>query len=562
MRARGVSGPANLTVTLESQPVAQLSIEDAGEQRFDFSTFAPAGPGHALVLTSDRLDWTLTYLEISNVHGFSEGALNFVIVPRALTLERTIPPWWLLAAGLMLVALQPRFDWPRSRLGRRFTYGAGLGVVGLFALTALVDLVTPFKILLSFWTFLLALALLHLSAFRRIGALRPVLPFVPHVLVTVMVLGGVAQFYGPATGFTSLVAFGRDFEARATPILESVPHAVEAGSGYDGQFYAQVALDPLLQDPSTVSAMDDASYRARRPLCPWLAYAAGLGRPALVLQAYALLNVCSWLVLGCLLLRWLPPGSARSTVAWTACMLSAGLLASLRRALLDGPSALCLALGLMAVERHRHWVAAAVLGATGLGRETNLIGGAALLLKSNEPRRAWARAALQVLVMLAPLLLWLLYLEALGLEQSPGGRNFAAPLYGYVDKWGRTIAELRTTGWNPHVSLSVWALVALTVQAATLVVRPEPHSAWWRLGITYAALLLLLGTAVWEGHPGAAMRVALPMTLAFNVLLPRGRWFWPLLILGNVNILGGLSELRITPLVNQLLDAISSVRLW
>ena len=52
-------------------------------------------------------------------------------------------------------------------------------------------------------------------------------------------------------------------------------------------------------------------------------------------------------------------------------------------------------------------------------------------------------------------------------------------------------------------------------------------------------LLFLLGPAVWGGHPGAAGRVVLPMTIAFNVLLPRQRWFWPLFALGNVTVLGG-----------------------
>jgi hypothetical protein len=51
--------------------------------------------------------------------------------------------------------------------------------------------------------------------------------------------------------------------------------------------------------------------------------------------------------------------------------------------------------------------------------------------------------------------------------------------------------------------------------------------------------MIFLGQAVWEGHPGAATRVLMPMTFAFNLLLPSTRWFWLLWVLGNVNVLDG-----------------------
>ena len=49
--------------------------------------------------------------------------------------------------------------------------------------------------------------------------------------------------------------------------------------------------------------------------------------------------------------------------------------------------------------------------------------------------------------------------------------------------------------------------------------------------------MIFLGEAVWEGYPGAASRVLLPMTLAFNVLVPRGAKWWLLLLLGNLTVL-------------------------
>ena len=85
--------------------------------------------------------------------------------------------------------------------------------------------------------------------------------------------------------------------------------------------------------------MDLAPFRARRILFSWTAYALGLGRPAWILEAYALQNVVAWLMLALLLTRWLPPAAPVAALAlWIACLFSHGLLWSVRFALLDGPS--------------------------------------------------------------------------------------------------------------------------------------------------------------------------------------------------------------------------------
>ena len=69
---------------------------------------------------------------------------------------------------------------------------------------------------------------------------------------------------------------------------------------------------------------------------------------------------------------------------------------------------------------------------------------------------------------------------------------------------------------------------------AVLALRANWRSPWWRVGITYALLMVFLGPGVWGGVPGAVSRVVLPMTCAFNLLLPRNRAFWPLAIIGNL----------------------------
>jgi hypothetical protein len=99
--------------------------------------------------------------------------------------------------------------------------------------------------------------------------------------------------------------------------------------------------------------MDLPAFRARRILFSWTAYALGLGRPAWIIQVYALQNVVCWLLLAWLLARWIPPDTLRGLALWTACLFSHGLLWSVRFALLGGPSLLLIACAVRAVEASR-----------------------------------------------------------------------------------------------------------------------------------------------------------------------------------------------------------------
>src|SRR6187549_714161 len=108
----------------------------------------------------------------------------------------------------------------------------------------------------------------------------------------------VASKFSPQTGFSSLIRFGETWEPKRDARLSNLPIAtVPNSNGYDGQFYAQLALDPLLLSPETSAALDVPSYRARRILTPAVASVAGAGDPWRTLQIYALLNVACWLVL-------------------------------------------------------------------------------------------------------------------------------------------------------------------------------------------------------------------------------------------------------------------------
>jgi len=74
---------------------------------------------------------------------------------------------------------------------------------------------------------------------------------------------------------------------------------------------------------------------------------------------------------------------------------------------------------------------------------------------------------------------------------------------------------------------------------AVLWRSPLPTAPWWRIGAVYSILFLFLSSWVWSGY-WAACRAVLPMTVAFNLLLPPGRWFWSWWILGNITLLHGV----------------------
>jgi hypothetical protein len=350
-----------------------------------------------------------------------------------------------------------------------------------------------------------------------------------------------AQFYLPGQGFTYLIIFGAKESPRYIPQLRALNHyELEGSPGYDAQYYAQIAMQPRLTDPALKDGVDNLAYRARRILFCWTAYGLALGDPARAMHIYAVQNIVCWLLLAALLLRWFPATQWGNFVRWFCVLFCFGLCFSVRGSLVDGPSLLLIAVGVALAEAGRPWWSAVVLGVSGLGKETNLLAGAALLRPAANTARGWLAVAGRGLVIVLPLALWLVVLwRWLGDIGGPGVRNFAAPFTAYVTKWQQLVHDP-----DAFAGLSVLMLVALTVQFLFFALRPRGRDAWWRVAAAYSVLMIFLGDAVWEGYPGAASRVLLPMTLAFNILVPRGWKWWLVLLLGNLTIFAAYDTLR------------------
>lgn len=557
LRIAAGPSPVRLSVRFDDNEVAGALVAAGDERRLDASAQIPAaasGAGHAITITGDAPGWRLTYLEVANVHGFSNTWLRFVIVPQGYAVKEMPASWMTVIAGMLLLALGLQQRPPVSRWGRRAWLTGSAIVVLLFAAVLAISRTTPFFVLMTWGSFAACAAVLYAPTFVSLAArvftanrmrfIRRAAPYMPHIVAAWMVLWGVAQHYDPQTGFTHLIVFGSEFSPRTVQALKDIPHATDTSSGYDGQFYAQLAFDPLMLRPGTAEAMDATAYRARRLLMPATAFLLGGGYPPLIIQVYALLNVACWLLLGWLLALYVPPDSPSRVAIWIACMLSHGMLASVRLSLTDGPSMLLLALAGAAVRDHRPWAASGVLALAGLTRETSLLSVLGLPLPAWNQRdvTTWLT---RIAVAAMPVVLWMLMLWARGFTDEGGVRNFAWPLTAYFGKWASTIAQVSASPPDPYAWYSLCALVALPVQALTLIAiwRTSWRDFWWKTGVAYILLLAVLGPAVWEGNPGAITRAVLPMTFAFNLLLPRGPAFWPLWLLGNLNLAHSLTDL-------------------
>ncbi|HEX3729499.1 MAG TPA: hypothetical protein VHV47_06820 [Opitutaceae bacterium] len=349
----------------------------------------------------------------------------------------------------------------------------------------------------------------------------------------------VLPYWHPVYGFTAFLQLDHSYDATKIAAFREYPVYVHPEAGpYDGIAYSQIAYHPLLRSPELVRAVDNPAYRARRILPSALAWLLAAGRPALIVRIYSELNLAAWLVLAALLWRLLPVGDGRTLLVWIGILFSAGALASVRFALTDLVALVPLAAGMALLERGRGGKAAGCLALAALTRETSLLAVPGFWVR---PART---AALRALAAALPLALWLAYIRWAVGPTNAGSGNFGWPGAGFAAKWLETLRMIRgESSGNPLLdAASAAALAGMTAQAAFLLLRPRFADAWWRIGASYLALLLVLGPAVWAGYPGAAARVLLPMTLAFNVLAGRRRAALAWILAGNLGIVAGVAS--------------------
>ncbi len=360
-----------------------------------------------------------------------------------------------------------------------------------------------------------------------------------YLILSLLFAGLVLAKFSPRTGMTSLIRFGETWQDRRHTSLEGLQIAIVPGSnGYDGQFYAQLALDPLLRSSELPRIIDAPSYRARRILVPGCAALLGLGNPWWTLQVYALLNIVCWFALGWVLRDHLGGTDWTSIARWIGCMFSMGVLDSVRQSLVDLPALLLLALAIRSWGQSQKSRTTLWLTLGNLAKETDLLGTLALMFSDlfNGSRR---RLGLVTLIVAAiPLGAWSIYVHQrfAGTAAGEGFANFTWPLQGAYAHATQCADEILNGNWDARYSFGLLSLLGLATQALVLWRSPQVQSPWWRVGAAYSLLLPFLGLWVWSGY-WAACRAVLPMTVTFNLLLPKDRAFWPLWAIGNATLL-------------------------
>ena len=362
--------------------------------------------------------------------------------------------------------------------------------------------------------------------------------------------GLVGRFWHPYYGFTKFLMLDEGAARTGIHELRDYPIYIDrGGSGYDGHFYAQIAFHPGLDAPDIGGGIDKLSYRARRILGSALAWTLAGGAPARIANTYAALNLGVWLVLAGLLWRLLAVCDWQSWLAWAGLLFSAGALHSVRLALPDLLGTTLLAAMLLLVERRRQGGALGALALAGLARETTLAAVVALWRGPWLAPRAWLRNVGRTALVALPLALWLVYVRTKTGPLYSGVNNFSWPVFGWIEKGVASVYDLFVVPdyfrWLGCTTLLAFA--GLTVQAIYFLRRPNVDDVRWRLGAVYAAMMLGLGTSVWEGQPGAAARVLLPLSLAFAVQAVRRRAGLAWLLAGNLAVFSGVLALWNVP---------------
>ncbi len=360
------------------------------------------------------------------------------------------------------------------------------------------------------------------------------------------------RVYSPEFGITRLIVIGHEFDGRGLAVFRSTPKYMGPSDrwGFDGQFYAELALDPLLRDPQLKIALDDPPYRSRRILTSWLAWVGGLGRPFWVLNAYASLNLVSWVGLAAMMIVLFRPHGWAGLAGFAAMLMTCGIIESMRSSLTDLPGFTLMTLAMMIGGAG----GSAALALAVLTREPNILGIVGLW----DYRPPWLatvrRNVLYGVIAALPFALWIAYVTSrFPPESSIAGDNLTWPFRGVMGKLG----EFSVHAVNGDIAWRKWysafftseplhallTIIAMLTQSVYLLTHREWNNRIWRVGAIFVPFFFCISSIPWESH-FTITRHALPITLAFNLVLAmrarRGWLAW--FLLGNCFVPYGIHQ--------------------
>ena len=318
-----------------------------------------------------------------------------------------------------------------------------------------------------------------------------------------------AAWFAAHHAVVQLARVGTEFQGRAAgasaPIDALAGDTVE-GSGYDGQFFLFIALDPGDAD----AYIDEPAYRFSRILYPSLARVLAFGQADLTPFALLLVNL---LAVGAGTLAVALVLRDRGLSPWYAAFFGfyPGLFFAVSRDLAEPLAYALVALGLLAVERRRLPLAAVLFALAALTRETTLLFPLALGAWLALARRRFRDAALLVaaavpyLALRGGLWVWL---------DSPGNARAQelelVPFGGIAAQWP----------WSTLTLAQLYAVVAPALLAMALaIVARAPGKALTVLAANVLVLVVLLPEPSYADYD-ASGRITVGVVLAFLVCLP------------------------------------------
>jgi hypothetical protein len=317
-----------------------------------------------------------------------------------------------------------------------------------------------------------------------------------------------AAWFAAHHPLVELPRVGTEFQSRApgtSAAIDDLADDTVSGSGYDGQFFLFIALDPW----KAHAYVDEPAYRYSRILYPLTASAVALGQAESVPFALLLVNllaVGAGTLAGALLLR------RHGLSPWYAALFGVypGLFLAVTRDLAEPLAYALAASALLALDRRRLPLAVALFALGGLARETTLLFPLALAVWLAFGRRfreaaALAASVLPYLALRAGLWIWL---------GSPG--NARAQDIELVPFGG-------LLGQRPWSTLTIEQLYAVVVPAlvavALAIASRTRTSALLPLLANVLVLVVLLPEPSYADYD-ASGRIATGVVLAFLLCLP------------------------------------------
>lgn len=404
----------------------------------------------------------------------------------------------------------------------------------------------------------------------RAGSRFPTAPRWAFALVALVafafLLRVYAGIYTPEHGITKFLRVGKEFDDRGTKVFRETPKYIDPYPahrwGFDGQLYAEMALDPLLLDPHLHVALDNPPYRAQRILVSWLAWIVGLGQPFWVINAYAAMNLIFWVGFAWLTAKLFSPHGWSGLLGYSAILLTCGLIESMQASLTDLPSFTLILWAIMVGGTGGAWI----LAAATLVRSTSLIGFVGIAQYPPPWGEFFKKNIKWGLIAVTPFLLWAAYVLWVfrGREVNFDGGNLTMPFVGMMEKlgefsvkathgpirWHRLFFELYKS-YDLHAVLT---MIAVLTQSIYLALHRQWKNPLWIWGAVAAVYFSCISFLSWESH-FTITRHALPITLVFNLLLamrPTKAWaIW--FLLGNcfvpfgIRYFDGMREFRTPP---------------